>query len=106
MHIADHGPPIGAEQPLQRIANNSGAQMADMHGLGYIRPAKIQHRGFALASFRRAEAYIRGDRTHPFGKNFVTDVEIDESGPCDLYFGENSVRLQPRRNFLGYRPWI
>ena len=58
MHVADHMPAIGAVKPLQAIADDGGAQMPHMHGLGDIGPAEIDDRGAALAGIGRAQPLV------------------------------------------------
>ena len=48
MDIADH---MIAEEPvnaLERFADDGAAQMADMQGLGHVRPAVVQHDGAGI----------------------------------------------------------
>jgi hypothetical protein len=106
MHVAEDRPAIGAEQPLQAVADDGRAQMADMHGLGDIGAAEIQHRGLAVSGFGRAETNLLRDRADARGQYSIRHVEIDEAGTGDLDLRENRIGLQARRDLFGDRARI
>ncbi len=95
MDIAHHRPAIGAEQPLQAVADHGRAQMTHMHGLGDIGAAEIDQNRFAVGRgrrFRRRDAGIQ---------RRIGEIKIDEARPCDLDLGKLRIGLQPRRDPLG-----
>ena len=49
------------------VADDRGAQMADMHRLGDVRPAEIHHGRLAGARLRRTEPYVPRHCTGAFG---------------------------------------
>ncbi len=80
--------------------------MTDMHRLGDIGSAEIEHGILALARFRRAEPRIPGHRARTLGERHVGHVEIDEARSRDLHFREQRIVFQPGGNFLSQRTWI
>jgi hypothetical protein len=106
MDVTDHIPLIGAEEPLQTIADDGRAQMTDMHGFGDIRSAEIDEESLAPARFRRTEPHVLRERNATLRQRRVAQIEIDEARPCDLDLGEQRVGPEARDDLLGYRARI
>ena len=100
MHVADHPPAIGAIKPLQAVADDGGAQMTDMHRLGDVGAAEIDHHRLAVAGCGRKARALRqhgGARV----QRLVGQIEIEKAGTGDLDLGEDAVGLQPRGDLFG-----
>ncbi len=64
MHVADGLVADELEDAADGIADDGGAQMADMHRLGDVGSAVIQHHDLGLRLGRLAEARITGNPVH------------------------------------------
>ena len=106
MHVAHDMPAIGAEQPLQRIADHRRAQMPDMHRLCDVRSAEIDDRGLALPRFGRTQPLILRHCAGTFRQRGIGHIEIDEARPRDLDFGKDRIGLQTQCNLFRNRPRI
>ncbi len=100
VNVAGDGPAIGAEQPLKTVADDGRAQMADMHGLGDVHAAEIEHHGLAGAGVGCSELRVPGQRDATLRERFVGDVKIDEAGAGDLNLREEWIGFKPRRDLL------
>ena len=74
-------------QPLDALADDGRAQVADVQGLCHVGPAVVHHHGFALAGFDNAE--IRGG-AHGFQvvlQEGIRQLQVDEAGHDSLHHG-------------------
>jgi hypothetical protein len=105
MHVADHRPAIGAVKPLQAIADDGGAQMADMHRLGDVGTAEIDHHGarftIPCAGVGRTQPRIARQAIETVRQRRIGDVEIEKAGAGDFHFGECRISLQAACDLLG-----
>ena len=75
--------------------------MPDMHRLGDIGAAEIDHHRLAVAGLGRAEPRVLRQRAGARGQRRVGEIEIDEAGTGDLDLGEKRIGLQPGGDLLG-----
>ena len=59
--VAGHIIAKEAEQAAERVADHGSAQVADMHGLGDIRSAKVDHDLFGLLEPSAASLLVTAD---------------------------------------------
>ncbi len=70
--------------------------MADMHGLGDIRSAVIQHHRQLL--FRRhAETLVIGKMIHLLCQPLIGHRDVDEAGSCQLQIAKDAVGFKLRQ---------
>ena len=101
MHIAQHAPGIGAEKPLQRVADDCRAQMTDVHRFCDIGAAEIDDEQFSEPRFRSGQTRIGRHVRGPEDKRVVGYVEIDKSRTGNLHLRKDAVVAKSRRDTLG-----
>ena len=103
VHVARDGPAVGAEQPLQRVADDRGAQMSDMHRLGDVRPAEIDDDALALPARRERTRGLRVERLQPPFECGGRELDVDEARARDHRFADQRRFAQARGDLLGDR---
>ena len=73
-----------AEQALKAVADNRGAQMADMHRLGHVRSAEVEHHHALALDSARAQPVVRGDLVGPGAVQSGGRRQVDEARPGDF----------------------
>ena len=76
--------PTNVEQPHDRVADDGGAQVADVHLLGHVRRRVVDDEPVRLAGGGDAEPLVGGDGGERGGEEAGVDGEVDEPGPGDL----------------------
>ena len=74
-----------AENPLQALADDRTAQVADMHRLGHVRAGEVDHHLARCVDHRSpGVGAIRGDLVGADRQGAVSQLQIDEAGAGDL----------------------
>ena len=100
MHVADHLVAGEDEQAPQRFADDGGAQMADMHGLGDVGAAVIHHHHLALLG-GDGETLVVGDLVGVLGERLVGQRQVDEARAGQRDVAQLGQHLQLGHHLLG-----
>ena len=94
VHVRDHRIAEEAQEALQRIADHRRAQVADMHGLGDVRAAEIDHGDLTVRRELAAGHRIAAHRLGPRRERRVRDPQIDEARPRHIRRQHEGMCLQ------------
>jgi hypothetical protein len=100
MHVADHLVAGEDEQAPQRFADDGGAQMADMHGLGDVSAAVVHHHHLALLG-GNAETLVVGDRVGVLAERSIGQRQVDEARAGQRDVAQLGQGLELRHHLLG-----
>ncbi len=81
MVVGNHAVAQRAVDAVERVADDRGTDVADVHGLGHVRAGVIDHHRPAAAEVRDAEVRRGGERRELFGEPGGGDGQVDEARP-------------------------
>ena len=79
MHIPDGVVAQVLIEPLQTLADDGGAQVADVQGLGHIGPAVVHHNGLAFAGLGNAELGRNAHSLQVGLQKVAGELQVDEA---------------------------
>ena len=86
--VADDVVAAEAEESLEAFADDAGAQVADVHGLGDVGPAVIEHDAPGVVDGGDAETVIAGHLVDVLGEEGISEADVDEAGAGEVDAGE------------------
>ncbi len=102
MGIADHFVATEAEDALQAFTDDRGTQVADVHRLGHVRAAVIDHH---LAGIGHTGGTgfvgVSSDFARTLRQGGIRQLHIDEAGTGDLDRGQGRMAFQMRGDLGG-----
>ena len=82
--VGDHAEPEEPVQPVERVADDRGPDVPDVHRLGHVGTGVIQDHGFPAARLGRPEAGIARELLQPAGHPVRVQEKVHEPGAGDL----------------------
>ena len=82
--LGDHGVPLGAQHPGETVADDRGAQVADVHRLGHVRRRVVDHHPLrAVGALDHLVRTPQDLRDHA-GQDLRPQADVDEPRAGDL----------------------
>ena len=100
MNVADDVVTEVAVDALDALADDGGAQVADVQGLCHVRPAIVEHDAAGLALTGHAEALALAHLLQMGGQICRLHTQVDEAGLYGLGRGKDAAVLQAVDNVL------
>ena len=100
--LPPHVVPEEPEHTRQRVADDGGAEMPDVHLLGHVGRGVVDD--YPLGTFRRRHAQpgIARECCHPPGNELVRQRQVDEARPTDLDLRADVAQGGRRRHLFGH----
>ena len=89
------------QHPAERVAQDGGTNMTDVHGFGHVGGAEVDDDGFRAGGRVNPQVVVLGDGQQGLPQPVRVKTEIDKARPGNLPACRNLVRVEPRHNGLG-----
>ena len=101
MIVRLHRVPAKTQHPGERVTQDGGANMTNVHGFGHIGGAEVDDDGFRTGGRVNSQMVVLGDSQQGLSQPVRVKTEVDKARPGNLPACRNLSRVKLRHNSLG-----